>query len=494
MAQIQDFRVRKGLVVSENTTIAGNTTISQQLAVTNAASFANTTSHTGAATFSNTVGITGATTLSSTLAVTGTSTFGAANATFDTNVLSIDATNNRVGVNTALGQTVAFVVTGSANVIGTFTATDISYTGSITGPNITAGTSNSSFDGGTLFVDAVNNRVGVNSTTPDAALAVTGSANVSSAMRVGGTFTAVGAASFSNTMSITGNATVGGTFGATGAATFSNTMAITGATTIASSLAITSTFSANGMSSNGNVTVTNGSFVGGLNGTANQCARSVSAGSYMTGGGALTGDITLTADAATTNSPNKLVARDASGDFSAGTITAAFNGIAASSNAVLYSGAYRSATDAATASTIMARDSNGDTYARYFRGTATSSLYADLAEKYATDVEYPIGTVIAVGGEKEVTAATTLNGQSVIGVISEKPAYLMNFEAEGQAVALKGRVPVRVKGQVNKGDRLTASMEPGVAEANNHSGIRVFGIALETSVDIQERLVEAVIL
>jgi hypothetical protein len=83
---------------------------------------------------------------------------------------------------------------------------------------------------------------------------------------------------------------------------------------------------------------------------------------------------------------------------------------------------------------------------------ATTAVYADLAEIYATDVTYEVGTVVKIGGAAEVTAATY--GDRAIGVISENPAFLMNNAANGQPVALKGRVPVKVQGTVRKGDKL----------------------------------------
>jgi hypothetical protein len=83
---------------------------------------------------------------------------------------------------------------------------------------------------------------------------------------------------------------------------------------------------------------------------------------------------------------------------------------------------------------------------------ATTAVYADLAEIYATDTEYSIGTVVKIGGSAEVTAA--IYGDRAIGVISANPAFLMNNSAKGQPVALKGRVPVKVQGTVRKGDKL----------------------------------------
>lgn len=495
MAQLQDFRVRKGIYVGENATVTGNTLISQRLSVTNATSLSNTLSCTGAATFNNTVGVTGATTLSSSLSVSGVATFGSSNATFDSSVLTVDATNNRVGVNTALGQTVAFVVNGDANVVGTFTATNISTTANITSTSITVGTGNSSFDGSTLFIDAVNNRVGINNNTPDASMTITGTANVSGSMRVGGLFTGVLASTFSNTVSITGDTSVGGTISVTKAATFANTIAATGAISSGGNVTAGGSMSANGISSNGNITITNGSFVGTLNGQSNTCARSVSAGSYLTGGGALTADVSLAVNASTANDGNKIVARDASGNFSAGVVTANLIGTSTNSNYLLYNSGYRSATADNVANSIMARDGNGDTWARYFRGTATSAQYADLAEIYSTDDVYPVGTVIAIGGSSEATAANTNNGYAVIGVVSENPAYLMNYTASGQPIALKGRVYTRVVGAVNKGDRLIASEQTGCAQTyNGEPELRIFGISLETNVDIKEKMVEAIIL
>ena len=130
-------------------------------------------------------------------------------------------------------------------------------------------------------------------------------------------------------------------------------------------------------------------------------------------------------------------------------------------------------------------------YATTFYGTATSAQYADLAEKYLADDVYDVGTVIAVGGVAEVTAASIDNASAVLGVVSDKPAYLMNSElVSGTAIALKGRVPVKVTGEVKKGDRLAPSTTPGYAWVDNTRGAWSFAIALENG----NNMVEAVIL
>ena len=121
------------------------------------------------------------------------------------------------------------------------------------------------------------------------------------------------------------------------------------------------------------------------------------------------------------------------------------------------------ATSANTGSTIVARDSSGNFSAGVISATATSARYADLAEIYATDQNYQAGTVVVFGGEKEVTVTDNPNSPRVAGVISTDPAYMMNKDAEGQYVALRGRVPCKVIGPVKKGDVLITSDRPGFA-------------------------------
>lgn len=179
-----------------------------------------------------------------------------------------------------------------------------------------------------------------------------------------------------------------------------------------------------------------------------------------------------------------------------------FNGTATQADALNVSGTYRTASIASSPSTVVVRTTTQETIntvsipagsikAEFFVGTATSANYADLAEVYETDKEYEVGTVIAIGGKKEATAAQS--GDKAIGVISENPAYLMNAEAKGQPVALKGRVPVKVRGEVKKGDRLIADKD-GTAYALGNSHPDMFGIALESSTKESVKLIEAVIL
>ena len=148
---------------------------------------------------------------------------------------------------------------------------------------------------------------------------------------------------------------------------------------------------------------------------------------------------------------------------------------------------YIHASTSSVAGTIVERDVGG-----IMRGTATTAEYADLAEKYLADQEYEIGTVVVIGGEKEITASSW--GQRAIGAISGNPAYMMNSELEnGTYVALKGRVPVKVIGRIKKGDDLIAANNGCAMMAVPHAS-RVFAVALETSDDEGVKLIEALIL
>jgi len=124
-------------------------------------------------------------------------------------------------------------------------------------------------------------------------------------------------------------------------------------------------------------------------------------------------------------------------------------------------------------------------YATNFNGTALRAKYADLAEKYTTDIEYQPGTVLQINtiGNSELSI---FNGGTYAGVVSTNPAVKMNSPIIGQYVALKGRVPVRCKGVVQKGQYCVAQAG-GVVRGFSKSDITpdmmldIVGIALSDS-------------
>lgn len=134
-------------------------------------------------------------------------------------------------------------------------------------------------------------------------------------------------------------------------------------------------------------------------------------------------------------------------------------------------------------------------YINVLEGVAARARYADLAELYKGDDILSPGTLVAIGGEEEITKAT--DAADVFGVISSDPAFLMNSEAKGDdmyPVALTGRVPVLVIGPVSKGQKLCLSDFPGVARAMlPGEDALVIGRALKTNLGESQKLVESVV-
>ena len=114
-------------------------------------------------------------------------------------------------------------------------------------------------------------------------------------------------------------------------------------------------------------------------------------------------------------------------------------------------------------------------------GSKLTATYADLAEYYESDRHYEPGTVLAFGGDKEVTIAED-STTKVAGIVSTNPAYVMNTACEGKhtvILALQGRVPCKVRGTIQKGDMMVSGGN-GFAKSSlsPHMGT-VIGKALE---------------
>ena len=253
--------------------------------------------------------------------------------------------------------------------------------------------------------------------------------------------------------------------------------------------------------------------------------------------GSAGGTFNVSSNATSANTAGAIVARDGSGNFTAGTITGrvtnanSLNGAAATiygANGTAFgqavqvreaalagtgTGANAEAPRLAfhwsgrTGSSIML-GTDGDFYfydnpgttlenihVNFMYGTAQFSNYADLAEKYQADAEYAPGTVLMFGGEFEVTLATEDGTRRVAGVVSTNPGHLMNNSLEGANVvelALTGRVPTKIKGKVRKGDLMVAAGD-GFARAEEDPKMgSVIGKALE-NFDGVEGVIEVVV-
>jgi hypothetical protein len=156
--------------------------------------------------------------------------------------------------------------------------------------------------------------------------------------------------------------------------------------------------------------------------TATQVGNTLTVGTYLTGdnfdGSAAS---TIAVDATSVNTASKVVARDASGNFSAGTITATLSGNATSADQVnntLTVGSYLTgdnfdgsaastiavdATDANTASKVVARDASGN----FSAGTITATLSGNATSADQVNNTLTVGSYLT-GDNFDGSAASTI--------------------------------------------------------------------------------------
>jgi hypothetical protein len=204
----------------------------------------------GSANLNSTLGVQGVTTLAGNAVLNGTFQSISGNSSFDAGVLFVDSVNNRVGINnTAPG--VALKVAGDVEVSSNLTVqTDlkvlglanlnstVAIAGTLTVDNTTTLignvdvqgalhtiSGNVNIDTGVLFVDSVNNRVGINNTTPSVALGITGDLDVSANAIIRGN------SNVSGNLTLTGSlVSPGGQVNAVGNVAVSKDLVVTGNT------------------------------------------------------------------------------------------------------------------------------------------------------------------------------------------------------------------------------------------------------------------------
>ena len=187
----------------------------------------------------------------------------------------------------------------------------------------------------------------------------------------------------------------------------------------------------------------------------------------------ISGDVTGTADfdgsaainiAATIAANSVALGTDTTGNYVA---TGAVSGVGLSGSSSSEGGTFTvtsNATNANTASTIVARDASGNFSAGTITALATSAQYADVAEKFEVNEQADAGTVMVFDKDGLLVICNSYADSMLVGVISTDPAYLLNSDQpHGQPIALAGQVPCKVIGPVKVGDLLTTSNTPGYA-------------------------------
>lgn len=139
-----------------------------------------------------------------------------------------------------------------------------------------------------------------------------------------------------------------------------------------------------------------------------------------------------------------------------------------------------------------------DVWAINFKGDSTSSYYADLAEKYTVNPDFPlpVGTVMEVStGKYDSEICETEVSDCVIGIISESPGFVMNEDLKNSAtIGLIGTLPVRVIGEVNKKDILVSAGNGCLrVAANDYEKTFKVAISFENNNDETEKLVKCLV-
>jgi hypothetical protein len=140
-----------------------------------------------------------------------------------------------------------------------------------------------------------------------------------------------------------------------------------------------------------------------------------------------------------------------------------------------------------------------DIRANIVHATSTTAMYADLAERYETDIPVEVGDVVILGGHAEITKCQQELSDAVFGVVSESPAFLMNANAGNNdthpMIALKGRVLVKLKGTGQAGDRIVSAGdgEARVANLDECTAFNTLGRLLKAKYNEETALTECVI-
>ena len=381
------------------------------------------------------------------------------------NITASAGGTSNVAVLSALGVGVTGIVSASGNITGgnITTGGTATVTGNVTGGNIAIGglaTVTGNITGGNIITGG--------------SLAVTGTGNV------------------------TGNIN-GGNLRTTGLITATGT--VTGGNVVSSGFITAGST----VSSVGNITSAANVAGGNIITSANVSAVGNISGSYFIGNGALLTGISAAVSVSKIESGlSNVQIASANANITmavsttANVVVVSPTGITTSGSLTLNSGA------AATAIVNGAGNAVGNigsstSYFNQVFAVATSALYADVAERFEADEVLDPGTVVELGGAKEITRSRLELSENVFGVISTKPAFTMNGGAGENdthpAVAMTGRVPVKVTGIINKGDRLVSAGD-GIARAakpGEATSFNIIGRSLVTKSTDGVGTVEAIV-
>ena len=400
--------------------------------------------------------------------------------TISANATSVTISGSIVG-NMSGNATTAGTVTTAAqpNVTSVGTLTSLSVNGTASAGNLSTGgtlsvTGNANVGnlGATGLIVAIGNISGANLTgnhygSATALSSLTG-ANVTGQVNYAATANAVAGANVSGAVAYatTANAVAGGNV--SGAVSFATTANAVAGANVSGAVAYATTANAvAGGNVSGTVglatyaTTANAVAAANISGTINYATYAGTANSVA--GGNVSGAVSFATTANAVAGANvsgqvnyASTANAVAGGNVSGTVANATYAVTAGSTTTVTTGGTVTTTNLTTGATATAGTITGNW--SLATGSQLRATYADLAECYKADAYYEAGTVLEFGGMNEVTLASDSTNR-VAGVVSTNPAYVMNSLCEGEYIvqlALQGRAPCKVRGNVRKGDMMVS--------------------------------------
>jgi hypothetical protein len=313
---------------------------------------------------------------------------------------------------------------------------------------------------------------------------------VATALGANGTFAIANAATVGTTLNVTGNVTggnllTGGLVSVTGNVTSGN---------VNTTLVAATTLSATANVQAGNLRTT-----GLISATGNITSAANISGSFILGNGSQLSGISAAVSVSKISNGTSEANIGASGGNANISIGGTANVVVFTTGTAFFISDISVSGIQKIGSNAVGNIGSSSNYFNQVFATATTALYADVAERFAADEILEPGTVVELGGINEITRSTQDLSENVFGVISTRPAYTMNGGAGENdthpPVAMTGRVPVKCVGTVRKGDRLVSAGD-GVARAagpGEATAFNVIGRSLENKTTMDIGAIEAIV-
>jgi hypothetical protein len=313
---------------------------------------------------------------------------------------------------------------------------------------------------------------------------------VATALGSNGTFAIANAATVGTTLTVTGNVT-GGNLNTTGTVSTSGNV-------VGGNAVITAVVQGTTLSATGNVQAGNLRTTGLVSVAGNITAAGNISGNFLIGNGSLLTGISAAVSVQKISNGTTEANIGVPGGNANVSVGGVSNVAVFTNTGAIFTGITVPFIEKSGSNAVGNIGSASNYFNRVF-ATATTALYADVAERFAADEYLEPGTVVELGGDAEITRARDPLSDSVFGVISTRAAYLMNGGAGDDdthpPVAMTGRVPVRVTGLINKGDRLVSAGD-GIARAarpGEATAFNVIGRALVAKHTDDVGLIEAIV-